>query len=179
LVEADRAVDAAEEALTKAKANKRRIETETLLALFDEADVNEVTLPNGAKAKRTTLIEGSLPKPGPKKSPEENEQLAQQRRQAFAHIIDVWEVPELIKCDILVHHDKGEYEAALRLFEEIRKLSNSADVALIEDIHPQTLQAEVRRRLVKGEAVPTELLGITALPAVRLTKKPKSEGITS
>ena len=37
------------------------LETETLLALFDEADLSEASLPNGAKVIRTTLIEGSLP----------------------------------------------------------------------------------------------------------------------
>jgi hypothetical protein len=134
-----------------------------------------VTLPNGAKAKRTTLIEGSLPKPGPKKSPEENVQLSAKRKEAFDWLI-ANDCGPLIKCDIVVHHDKGEHETALRMYEEIKRMSNSADVALVEDIHPQTLQAEVRRRLVKGEAVPTELLGITALPAIKLTKKPKGQG---
>jgi hypothetical protein len=172
LVEADREVSRLEEALKQAKATKRELETQTLISLFDDADVSEIMLPSGAKAKRTTLIEGSLPKPSDKRTPEENEALSRQRAEAFAWLIEN-DCGPLIKCDVVAHFDKGEFEKAKELHDRLRRESNSLDVALVEDIHPMSLQAEVRRRLTAGKEVPTELLGITALPAVRLTKKPK------
>jgi len=80
----------------------------------------------------------------------------------------------LIKCTVSSQFDKGDAEKARRLYEELRG-DNSAKVDLKEDIHPQTLFAQVRRAVEEGKRVPLETLGVNVISGVKLTKRPKEQ----
>lgn len=174
LVDATIAVDAAEEAWKAAKKIKRDLETVTLPEVFADAGTVESTLPSGAKAKLGTMIEGSLPRVD-EKSPTSEQLLQEEARAAAIRWLCDNDCEDLIKSEVRASYAKGDAEQARKLAAEIRRTSNSAVVKLIEDIHPQTLQAEARRRLGAGTAIPLATLGLVALPAVKLTKKPKEQ----
>lgn len=172
LVDADRAVDAAEAALAAAKLVKRELQTIELPEIFAQAGEMEVTLPNGAKAKLGTMIEGSLPKVD-EKAPQDQQLLQEQARRDAIEWLDANGCTDLMKCEVRAAYAKGDADKARKAAAELQRNDNSAVVKLIEDIHPQTLQAEARRRLTAGKPIPLATLGLVALPAVKLTKKPK------
>lgn len=172
LVEADRRVDTAEADLKEAKRIKRDLETIELPQIFADAGEVEASLASGAKAKLGTLIEGSLPKVDPK-SPESEQMLQEAARKAAIDWLDANDCRDLLKCTVTASYAKGDAEKARKAAAELQRNDNSAVVKLVEDIHAQTLQAEARRRLAAGKAIPLATLGLVALPAVKLTKKPK------
>lgn len=178
LVDADRLVDDLEAQLSAANKALYELRTVTLPMIFADADAMEQTVGGegpyaGAKAKVGTMITGSLPRVDEKNdtTPEMVAAKEARRSAAIAWLVENG-CEALIKCDVVVKYDKGDADKARKLAADIQRQDNSAHVIVKEDIHPQTLQAEVRRRLLAGKAVPVETLGIVALPAVSLTKKP-------
>ena len=172
LVAAEIEVERLEAALKDANKVVYDLETVTLPKIFDDADQVDATLADGTKAKKGLRITGSLPKVD-ENSPVE-EQLAQEeaRKAALTWLMDNDCAP-FIKAQVVATWDKGDSEKAARYAAELQRSDNSVVVKLKEDIHPSTLQAEARRRLGAGKPIPLATLGLVALTAVRLTKRPK------
>lgn len=172
LREAERQVERAEEYLAKAKERVRLLEQVELPALFDEAETYEVELPNGLKGKQKLKVIGSLPKVDPKADHETQVAQARARDLAFDWLSQNGYGP-LIKCTVMAEFDKTDRDAAIAMYTEMRAMTNSADVTLKEDIHPQTLGAQMRRRTEEGKDVPLDKLGLSVITVVELTKRPK------
>lgn len=173
LVDADALVDRLEEQLKAAKKAKYELETITLPNVFADAGEVEATLASGAKAKLGQMITGSLPKVDYDTSPEVQAATIA-KREAAIEWADANGWGPLIKCEVRAKWDKGDRDKAIAAYNALRG-DNSVDLHLLEDIHPMTLQSQVRQRIAQGLPVPLETLGVTVLPAVRLTKKPKKD----
>lgn len=168
---AEKAIKRAEAALDAAKEHKRQLEQIELPRLFDEAEAGEFETPDGIKGKRTLIATGSLPKIDPKADLETR--LAQKSaRDAAVKWLDQNGYGPLIKCTVEAEYDKGDAEKAREVYNRLRG-DNSAVVSLTEDIHPMTLQSQMRKRIEEGKDVPMELLGISVVSGVKLTKRPK------
>lgn len=173
LLQAEKDVKTLEEELDKAKAYKRELETAILPDVFGNADQREATSSNtGAKAKAGLHVSGSLPKVDEKASEEEQALQAQAREAAIALATEYGWGP-LIKSTVTAAYDKGDREKALELYQKLRG-DNSVILKIDETIHAQTLASQARIRIKEGKAVNTAVLGLTVLPAVTLTKRPKA-----
>lgn len=174
LVAAEQDVENAEALLGKAKSHLHMLKTKELVELFDNSDTIEHEIGSGAKAKKGMWIEGSLPKESEKKTDAENAELRIRREAAITWASGAGYDPN-IKSTIKVEFDKGDRDKAVALAGELQRTNNAAVVTLTEDIHHSTLKAIVRQRLREGKPTPVETLGITALPAVTLVKRPKEK----
>lgn len=175
LVQVDREISDLEAKLKDAEARQKRAQEEVLPDIFDRFDTVEETIGNGARAKKSLFVVGSLPKAGEKDSPEDAaaKEIRRQRAIEWASTPEVGWGP-LIKTTVSIQFDKGEHEFVERLLTTIRGWNDVQPVVKVDEgIHAMTLQAQVRKRLKEGKAVPLDDLGITALTGVKLTKKPK------
>jgi len=173
LHQAEKLVDKIEAELKAANERVRLLQEVELPRLFDEAEEFEVALPNGLKGKRTLIVHGTLPKVDEKADFETQDKQRAARKAAIEAAVGLGWGP-LIKCTVSSQFDKGDAEKARRLYEELRG-DNSAKVDLKEDIHPQTLFAQVRRAVEEGKRVPLETLGVNVISGVKLTKRPKEQ----
>jgi len=135
--------------LKDASAEKNRLETEVLPSLFAEAGLRTIQTTHGATIGLRLIVSGSLPK-------------ERDARDAAVAWLAANGCGDLLSCEVTAKWARGDRETALEHFNALRRV-NSAAVTLDEGIHAQTLQAEVRRRIVGGEPVPLDLLGVTAL----------------
>lgn len=160
------------EALLKAtKTLRHQLETETLVAVFDNHEQAECTLTSGVKAKRGFKTTGSLPKVD-EKAPFAEQVLQKEARRSAIEIAESYGWGPFIKTTVSATYDKGDQEKATKAYMMLRG-DNSAVVDIDETIHPMTLGAQVRIRLREGKKVAMDKLGVTVLPAVLLTKKQK------
>lgn len=173
LVQSELAVLRIEASLDAEKAWKKQLEEVILPRLFDEEDTIEKETSLGSKARRGMHVTGSLPKPTEKMTPGEVAAALKRRQDAIAWASENGYDP-LIKSKVVAEWDKGERDKALKFYESLRG-DNSVSSSLVEDIHHSSLKALVRDRLRRGLETPLETLGVTALTAVRLTKKPKEQ----
>jgi hypothetical protein len=155
-------VQTLEEELGYAKAEVRRLEQVELPAAFTEAGVEELRIPEGAKAARNLTVQGSLPDPD--EHPEEH-------RRA----LEWWAANgygDTIRCVVASSFTVGDRDAALAVYELLRQ-DNRAVTSKSETVHPMTLKAIVRNRIGRGEPTPLELLGCTVIRRVKLTTPPR------
>jgi hypothetical protein len=173
LAELDAAETFVEGIAKKLSKTRHELETIKLVELFDDAGMAEMTLPDGTKVKKGLDVSGSLPKPGEKDSEEEaSAKLA--RRIAALEWLNANGYGPLIKASVTAEWDKGDAAKADALVEALRG-DNSVKLKRTDDIHAGTLKAQVRDRIKKGLQTPLDLLGVTVLPAVLLTKKPRRD----
>lgn len=173
LFQAEVEAEQLEARLKLANAYIHELETKILVEIFDAADQVEATAAqSGAKAKKKLHIEGSLPKVDDKATGAElMEQIS--RRAAAIALCSSYGWDPLIKTKITAAWDKGDREKALALYEQLRK-DNSVILQKDESIHASTLKSMARKRLEEGKSLDPDTLGLTALPAVKLTKRPKT-----
>jgi hypothetical protein len=150
-----------------------KLEVDTLPELFDRFDAYDETTVAGNRATRKLLMVGSLPRVRDEDTPEEAYEHEQARKAAIELAVAYgWE--PFIKCKVTSEFDRGDYEKALRVYDQLRK-DNSAVVDIKEDIHFMTLQKQARERLKEGKATNLEALGLKQLPAVVLAKTRKEK----
>ena len=157
LVAADADVVAAEEALSSAKATRRELQEQVLPALFAAEGVSAVDITGGARALLSTVAQGSLPKD------------PAIRVQAMTWLIEEG-YADLVKTEVVAAWGKGHRDEAVNLYNRIRG-DNMASVSMDESVHSGMLGKLVKDRLADGLPTPTELLGITVMPVVKLTKR--------
>ena len=174
LLQAECDVAALEEELKAAKAYQYELETSVLPDVFGAADQTEATSNNGVKAKYGNQVTGSLPKVD-EKSPPDVQAIQQAARDAALAAADGYGWGPLIKTTMTASWDKGDREKALAYYKTLRQQDNSVILKLDESIHASTLAAQARDRLRKGLATDFAALGLTVLPAVKLTKRPKQQ----
>lgn len=174
LIQVEREIKDLEARLKDAKARERKVETELLPALFDVADVVELELPSGAKAKKNLYIEGSLPHAGDKDPPD----VAAAKEAKRAAAIEWASSPEVgwgefVKTTVRLEFGKGDQEGAKRVLDFVRGWNDIQPVIKTDEgIHAMTLQSQAKKRLTAGKSLPLDALGLTALTAVKLTKRP-------
>jgi hypothetical protein len=157
LVAADADVVAAEEALSSAKAARRELQEQVLPALFAAEGVSAVDVANGARAMLSTVATGSMPKD------------PAVREAAMTWLIEEG-YADLVKTEVVAAWGKGHRDDAVAVYQRLRG-DNTASVSMDESVHSGTLGKLVKDRLADGLPTPTELLGITVMPVVKLTKK--------
>jgi hypothetical protein len=138
------------------KEKKNELEIIILPALFAEEGVRGVELLDGGMAKLSTSAAGSLPKEPDKRA------LAIEWLVANGY-------GEFIENKVTASYNKAERDKALALYDLARR-DNSAKVTLDEGLNHMTLGKLCKDRVVGGEEVPLELLGVTVLPRVKITK---------
>lgn len=157
LVVADAAVTEAEEVLSAAKVTRRELQEQVLPALFAAEGVSAVDITGGARALLSTVATGSLPKD------------PVIRGQAMTWLIEEG-YADLVKTEVVAAWGRGHHDEAVSLYQRLRG-DNTASVSMDETVAHNTLGALVKGRLADGLPTPTELLGITVMPVVKLTKK--------
>jgi hypothetical protein len=141
--------------------SRKRLERSVLPELFHEAGIRQLVLRDGSVVTLTTLAEGSLPKD------------PAQRAEAIEWLVaNGYE--ELIECKVVSSWARGDRTVAEAEARRLAALGN-AKVAFEEGIHPRTLGARMRDRVVEGRPTPLTLLGITVFPRARFTKTTNGE----
>jgi hypothetical protein len=153
-------VEQAEAELSEAKAFLFHLKTQVVPEVLNRYGVRSVTTPTGATVSLTTLIFGSLPNAA--EHPAEHEA-------GITWLLEHGE-QDAIKSKVVASWGMGERANALHAYETLRG-DNSAEVKMDEGIHFATLQAIVRRRLLAGESVPLDTLGITVAAGVKMTRR--------
>lgn len=173
LLQAEKDVDAIQEQLDLAKAYKRELETQILPDIFGSTEQKRAESASGAAALMGLSVEGSLPKID-EKSPEDQQALQRQAREAALALADEYGWGPLIKSTVTASWDKGDRQKAIDHYNNLRRADNSVVLKIDESIHASTLAAQVKNRLREGKAVDSKTLGLTVLTAVKLTKRPKN-----
>lgn len=177
LYQTERAIKDAELHLKGLKEIHRRVSVDVLPNLMDRDDLVKFETPSGVGIKKGLLIEGSLPKPGEKDSPEEAQEKLAKRQAALAWATS----PEVgwgpfVKDTVVLEFDKGDSEQADKVLDFVRGFNQGQPkVKREQSIHAQTLQSQARKRLEQGLGVPLDDLGLTALTGVKITKRPKEQ----
>lgn len=172
LLQSEREIEALEEKLKAAEAYHQELETSILPDIFGAADQTEATSNSGAKAKFGNHVTGSLPKVDDKADPATQAGQQAAREAAIALAVS-YEWEPFIKTEMKASWDKGDREKALATYRELRLKDNSVILKIDETIHAQTLASQARQRLAKGLPIDFTALGLTVLPSVKLTKRPK------
>ena len=144
--------------LITAKAKVTRIEREDLPELLKELRLKSVELEGGGKVTVDDDLECHIT--------EEN------RPAAHAWVKKRGD-EGIIKVGLFVEFDRDEYQAAMALAAQVRKLTNKP-VEVKESIHHMTLKAYIKELLKKKVKVPIDLFGLHPFPKAKL-KLPKGE----
>lgn len=142
-------VESLEQQLSLAKSDLQRIEQDDLPDLMMELELTTFTLSNGAKVEVQQDVQCGITE--------------ERRRAAHAWLIDN-EFGGLIKTEVSVAFDRGHYDEAQRVADEIGG-------AVKETVHPSTLKSFIKERLAAGTPLPFELFGIRPFNKVKITLK--------
>lgn len=158
LVQADREVDDAEEALSAAKERARRLREEALPGAMEELGLKELTLEDGAKITASLEVYCSIP--------------AGYREQAFAWL-DKNNFGGLIKTQVTLPFGRSATEQAeLRGLRE-RLTEDGYTFEEKQDVHPMTLKAWLKEQLREGaKKVPLHFFGARPVTVAKV-KLPK------
>lgn len=96
----------------------------------------------------------------------------EEKRKNALNIVRQYGGGDLIKNTLTVEFPKGSDEEAKRIFGRLEELG--FEPALKMAIHPSTLRSWVREKLLHGEDVPTDTIGIHVIPVAKITP-PKDE----
>ena len=162
LVAATQEVLELEARLEIAKANKLRLERETLPPIFDLASCKEFLYrPTGQKAKIGTIVTGSLPK-----ASDDNPSA---RTDAIDYALSIGG-EEFVQSIVTASWARGERDKAIAVYNNLRRSDNSAKLGIDETIHHMTLKSWVRRRVAAGQPTNLTALGCDVFSAVTLGK---------
>lgn len=153
----DENIERLTEELALQTANKTRLETEVLPALFAEAGITQLKTEDGATAKLGLVASGSLPK-----DPEK-------RRQAIEWLASNG-YNDVIESKVTASWARGDREKAEGLFEQLRG-DNSAKLSLDDSVNHMTLGKLAKERVQSGQEVPLDTLGVSVISRVRFTSR--------
>jgi hypothetical protein len=156
LVAAKADVKTIEASLVTAKAKVTRIEREDLPELMRELKMKNFELEGGGKVGVVDDLECSI---------------TEENKPAALTWVKKRGDDGIIKTILSVEFDRDEYQAAIKLAAEIRKLTNKP-VEVKESIHHMTLKAYIKELLKKKVKVPIKLFGLHPFPKATL-KLPK------
>lgn len=149
----------AEEELKRLQAERKRIETEDLPELMREYSLKSIELEDGSKVEVKEDVQCGITAA--------NKEAAHQwlKDKGFGG---------LIKTDVTVEFGRDEQEAAERVADNIRKITNHP-VIMDESIHWQTLKAFINEQREKGVDVPADLFSIFPFSKAKLTPPKKKK----
>jgi glutathione S-transferase len=133
------------------------MERDILPELFTESGVTSIQLEDGSRITLSTMSEGSLPKDPA-------------ARAAALEWLSANGFENLIECRLAASWTRGDRAKAQVEYERLAALG-TAKVALDETIHPMTLGARIRDRIVAGQPTPLDLIGVSVFQRARFTKK--------
>ena len=154
LVDAQSAVTAAEDTLTKAKEHARALSEDAIPAALQELGLTEIRLETGERISCKLDVYASIP--------------VASRAQAYAWL-EEHAFGGLIKTEVSTAFGKGELESATALYERLQAEGLQANLA--QTVAPQTLKAWLREQLAAGTTVPMELFGARPIWTTKLVQK--------
>lgn len=156
----EREVAAVEATLKEMKAALKRLKEVDLVDAMTEAGVDQMTLKDGTAIKVAPFCSGSLPKDPVK-------------RQRAIKWLERHGAGPLVKSTVSVIFSRDEHEDAVVL---CKMMNEAGEPAVLEStVHASTLQAYVRERLVNGQKVDSDTLGLYTgtVAKVKLPTQPK------
>lgn len=139
LIDQERAVEQAEQALLEAKEAARRTREEDLPNLMREGELLEFKLEDGS----TVTVDDDL-----------TCTITEANRGAAFGWLAEHELDGVIKTSIILSFGKDERDAALKVAQSLRDAGHEPE--LKEGVHPQTLKSLMKEQLAAGVAVPFE-----------------------
>lgn len=161
LRQVDLAVEATTDRLAHLTAEKTRLETEVLPALFAEAGITQLKTADGETVKLGLVASGSLPKD-------------EEGRKAAIEWLAANGYNEVIEAKVVASWARGDRDKAEALFNELRG-DNSMKLTLDESVNHMTLGALAKRRVQQGLETPLATLGVSVISRARFTGKQRSE----
>jgi hypothetical protein len=143
LLDAQQAVNDAEDSLNSAKAEQRRIEQEDFPELLREVGLTEVKLEDGTKIKLVDDVSCGI---------------SEANRPAAHAWLRARSFGGLIKTVLSVKFGKDEEAKMKDARAALVKLGYEPDVG--EGVHPQTLKSFIKEQREKGASPPEQLFGI-------------------
>lgn len=138
-------------------AEKTRLETDVLPALFAEAGISEFTTDDGIKVKLGLVANGSLPKD------------PALRKLAIEWLVGAG-YEDIIESKVVASWTRGDRPKAETLFQTLRG-DNSAKTTLDDSVHPMTLAKIAKDRVQSGQEVPLATLGVSVMSRARITNR--------
>ena len=154
LVDSERAVESAEEALKACKEAARLLREESMPSAMQELGLESLQLDTGQKITIKQDVYASIP--------------AERKAEAFAWLEDR-DFGGLIKMEVVAYFNKGSNDAALKLLKELE--AQGFDSTLDKGIHAQTLKAFLREQIAAGAELPLELFGARPVWTTKIFNK--------
>lgn len=142
LIDADVAVDKAEDNLREKKETARILREETIPAAMEELGLSSIVLDTGETLTVRQEVYASIPR--------------DREAEAFRWL-DEHGYGGLIKIDVTLPFARGESEQALELAKRLE--SDGYAAAVTQKVHPQTLKAFIKEKLADGANLPLDLFG--------------------
>jgi len=153
----DSDIESLSEQLALLTAEKTKLETEVLPALFAEAGITQLKTEDGATVKVGLVAAGSLPKEA-------------EARAAAIKWLSENGYNEVIEAKVVASWARGDKAKAEALYNQLRG-DNSVKLALEEGVNHMTLGALAKKRVQSGEEIPLGTLGISVISRARFTSK--------
>lgn len=153
LRDAERAVEAAEEALKKHKADQRRIEEEDIPGLMAELGVKKLTLETGETVSCKLEVYASITEANRAKA------LAWLEEKGFGALIDT---------NVTVEFERTDREQAMEFATKLIEEGKTPQVK--EGVHASRLKSFLKERLEAGENIPLELFGARPVTLAKIGK---------
>lgn len=157
MIDLNKLIAAQAEALELSKSTYHQIRTRRIPDIMAELQTKKMEF-RGREFEVVDFVNGSLPK-----DPE--------KRAVAISLLKKEDASGLLKTVVQVSFGKGEENKAQKLYSDLAE--EGLPAKLDSDVHPQTLQAFVRRKIKDGEEIDYEALGIFVSPIVRI-KEPKT-----
>lgn len=154
LVDADAAVEDADQALKNAKERARVLREETIPSAMQELGLEELKLATGQKLSIKQEVYASIP--------------AANKNAAFQWLNDNG-FGGLIKIEVDASFGNGEQDAAMALYQELN--SRGLTASFDQSVHPQTLKAFLKEQLAQGTNIPLDLFGARPVWTAKLSNK--------
>lgn len=152
LVDYDREVEAAEEALRKVKENARRVREEALPSAMESVGLTTIKLASGEKVEVKPEVYCSIPVDG--------------REKAYRWLEDNG-FGSLIKTEVSMSFGRNERERAQKLAASLMEQGYPAEMAM--SVHAQTLKAIIKEQLEAAKPIPLDLFGARPVSVAKVT----------
>lgn len=154
LVEQRKRLDEAEAAAKQAKADYLRTEREDLPSLMTEACLAQLKLDTGEVISVVSAVDAAITEAN--------------REEAMQWLADHG-FGGLVKTEVSVRFDRGDYDAAQDLHTELQ--TRYGDAAIKQTVHPSTLRAFVNEQLQAGNPLPMDLFGVRPYDKATIKQK--------
>jgi hypothetical protein len=151
----DAEIEEAEAHLKSLNQERHKLSVETIPALMDEMGVERVDV-DGVTVARKLLVHASIP--------------ADRRDEAFDWLRSQG-LDDIIKNDVTLTFGKGEDNTAGDVISMLRE--RGFDPSTKTHIHPSTLRAFVKERVVEGKPIDLDMFGAFVANAAEIRRKAK------